>query len=145
MTLTVRTSRKIQAPIDLVWRIISDTNNEPSYWPGMKSVTNMRKDKSIIEREVEVILGYRCVETVRLHPEKHLLQCKIYKGPMVGEKSIAATKLPGEDTDTKVEVVWTIGFRGIFRIFWPLARIYVVASSWRALANLEKRLILCRV
>jgi len=137
MAFTVRASRTIRAPIDLVWEIMSDTDNEPSLWPGMKSVTNIRRGQSIIEREVEIILGYRCTETIKLYPELYSLQYKIYKGPIVGEKSIVAKKQSGGSV-TKVEVIWTIDFRGLFRIFWPLAKICLARSSWRALGNLEK-------
>lgn len=54
MVKIITTSRKIPAPLDRVWDIISNTDDETQYWRGLYAVYDIRRKDNIIEREVTV-------------------------------------------------------------------------------------------
>jgi cytochrome oxidase assembly protein ShyY1 len=39
----IRISREISAPIDQVWNIVADVDNETKYWPTFKEIKNINK------------------------------------------------------------------------------------------------------
>ena len=41
---------KINAPLDKVWDIISDIDNEPKFWKGTKEVRNISKERNKVNR-----------------------------------------------------------------------------------------------
>jgi uncharacterized protein YndB with AHSA1/START domain len=45
----IRVSREISAPIDQVWRIVSNIDNETKYWPTFKAIKNMDKTGNTTE------------------------------------------------------------------------------------------------
>src|SRR5918911_1726910 len=69
--VAINASREVSAPIDRVWDVISDIDNEPQYWHGTKSVKNISRNGNIIEREVIISFkDSRCHQTVILKPKK---------------------------------------------------------------------------
>ncbi len=36
--ITVNASREMSAPVDRIWNIVADVDNEPKYWRGTKTV-----------------------------------------------------------------------------------------------------------
>ena len=52
--ITINASREISAPIDRIWNIVADVDNEPRYWRGTKTVKNISKADNKIEREVTI-------------------------------------------------------------------------------------------
>src|ERR671920_2542281 len=62
-----RISNEIPAPLDDVWKIVSDIDREPEYWHGTKSVMNIRKVGNIVESET--VIAFRksiCKEILTL-------------------------------------------------------------------------------
>ena len=62
---TFQISNEIPAPVDDVWKIVSDIDREPEYWHGTKSVMNIRKVGNMVERET--VIAFRnsvCKEIV---------------------------------------------------------------------------------
>jgi uncharacterized protein YndB with AHSA1/START domain len=53
----IRVSREISAPVNKVWAIVSDIDNEAKYWSIIKNITNINKTDTITEREVTVQAG----------------------------------------------------------------------------------------
>jgi hypothetical protein len=53
----IRVSREISAPVDKVWNIISNIDNETKYWPAFKDIKNINKTGNTTEREVTLIAG----------------------------------------------------------------------------------------
>ncbi len=53
----ISVSREISAPLDQVWRIVSDIDNETKYWPTFKAIKNIDKTGNTTEREVTLIAG----------------------------------------------------------------------------------------
>jgi uncharacterized protein YndB with AHSA1/START domain len=41
--ITINASREISAPLDRIWNIVADVDNEPEYWRSTKTVKNISK------------------------------------------------------------------------------------------------------
>ena len=71
--ITINASRELSAPLDQIWNIIADVDNEPEYWRGTKTVKNIRKAGNKIEREVTIAFkDSKCRQTVVLNPKNQL-------------------------------------------------------------------------
>jgi ribosome-associated toxin RatA of RatAB toxin-antitoxin module len=63
-------NRLASATLDRVWEVVSDVDNEPKYFDGLRSIKNISKSGNVIEREV--VVGFRKSEgrqTVTLKPK----------------------------------------------------------------------------
>jgi uncharacterized protein YndB with AHSA1/START domain len=110
----IKVSREISAPVDQVWNIVSDVDNETKYWSTSKNIKNINKTDNIIEREVTVRAGPQDAKThqfVTVNPEQMLIQTNITEGPVTGTKVITLTPL--SDNKTKVDVLWNLDLSSI--------------------------------
>ena len=111
----IQVGAELSAPIDKVWNIISDIDNEPKYWYGTKHVKNIVKNGNVIEREVIISFkNSKCKETVVLEDKKSI-KIKITDGPINGTKTIIIN--PIGDTKTKIDVIWNIKVTGLLGMF----------------------------
>jgi carbon monoxide dehydrogenase subunit G len=53
----IKISREISAPIDQVWNIVSDIDNDTKYWSTFKAIENINETGNVIEREVTLLAG----------------------------------------------------------------------------------------
>ena len=53
----IKVSREISAPIDQVWNIVSDIDNDTKYWSTFKAIKNINETGNVIEREVTLLAG----------------------------------------------------------------------------------------
>src|SRR5919107_6223783 len=58
----IKASREISAPIDQVWNVVSDVDNETKYWSTFKAIKNINKTAmnmtaNTTEREVTLAAG----------------------------------------------------------------------------------------
>ena len=111
----MKASREITAPVDKVWKIVSDVDNEPKYWSQVKSIKNINKtDNNFIEREVIVTAGPQDAKTyqfVTVKPEQMVIQTNITQGPVTGSKVL--TLSPSSENKTKIDALWNIDLSGI--------------------------------
>ena len=110
----IKVSHEISAPVDQIWNIVSDIDNEPKYWPTSKNIRNINKTDNIIEREVIVRAGPQDTKThqfVTVNPELRLIQTNITEGPVTGSRVITLTPL--YDNITKVDVLWNLDLSNI--------------------------------
>jgi carbon monoxide dehydrogenase subunit G len=124
MVEIINASREILAPLDRVWKIISNVDGEPRYWRDLTGVYNISKNRNVIEREVTVGLrDLKGRQTLVLYPKKSI-ELTLTEGPMIGVGII--TLIPSSsdnETTTRVNVSWDIklsdniplSFRGIVR------------------------------
>jgi hypothetical protein len=124
MVEIINASREILAPLDRVWKIISNVDGEPRYWRDLTGVYNISKNRNVIEREVT--MGLRDLkgrQTLVLYPKKSI-ELTLTEGPMIGVGII--TLIPSSsdnETTTRVNVSWDIklsdniplSYRGIVR------------------------------
>ena len=49
--IIINDRREVSAPLDRVWDIVADVDNNPVHWPNLRTVDNISKDGIVIERE----------------------------------------------------------------------------------------------
>ena len=77
---TIQVEVEINAPIDKVWDIVSDIDNEPKFWKGTKEVRNISKEGNTINREVTIAFrDQKCLQKVKIHP-KEKIEAQFTKG-----------------------------------------------------------------
>jgi len=130
----IEASREINAPVEQVWKIASDVDNEPKYWHGTKSVKNLKVDGNTINREVIIAFkNSKCVETVILNPTKSI-EVQITDGPIKGSKVITLNDIGGK---TKVDVVWDIKLSGMMSMFTGMVKGHIEQGTKDALERIS--------
>jgi len=78
----------INTPIDKVWDIVSDLDNEPKFWKGTKETKIISRDGNIVTREIIIAFrDSRCMQTITIQP-KEKIHAKFTKGIIKGSKTI---------------------------------------------------------
>lgn len=132
---TINASREISAPLDRVWDIVADVDNEPHYWHGTKTVKNISKSGNTIEREVTIAFkDSKCRQTVVLNPKKSV-EIAITDGPLKGTKVV--TLSPSGDR-TKIDVVWDIKLAGFLGMFTGMVKKHIAEGTEEALERIAK-------
>jgi ribosome-associated toxin RatA of RatAB toxin-antitoxin module len=132
---TINASREISAPLNKVWDIVADVDNEPEYWHGTKTVKNISRSGNTIEREVTIAFrDSKCRQTVVLNPKKSV-EVAITDGPLKGNKVI--TLIPSGDR-TKIDVVWDIKIAGFLGMFTGMVKKHIAEGTEEALERIAK-------
>lgn len=131
-----RTSKKINAPVTEVWRILSDTDREPEFWHGTKSVKNISKSGNTVQREVVIAFKNSvCKETVTIDPMKSVTT-EITDGPMKGRKTVVINA-DGQNASV-VDVDWDIRLSGFMSIFSKMVKKHILEGTNDALERISK-------
>ena len=131
-----RTSKKINAPVTEVWRILSNTDREPEFWHGTKSVKNISKSGNTVEREVVIAFKNSvCKETVTIDPMKSVTT-EITDGPMKGRKTVVINA-DGQNASV-VDVDWDIRLSGFMSIFSKMVKKHILEGTNDALERISK-------
>lgn len=132
---TINASREISAPLDRVWDIVADVDNEPEYWHGTKTVKNISRSGNTIEREVTIAFkDSKCRQTVVLNPKKSV-EITIIEGPLKGTKAV--TLSPSGDK-TRIDVVWDIKLAGFLGMFTGMVKKHIAEGTDEALERIAK-------
>lgn len=132
---TVSISREINAPLDKVWDIISDVDNEPQYWHGTKSIRNISKNGNIIQREVIIAFkDSKTMQTVTLNP-KTSIDTRVTDGPITGSRVVT---LSAAGSGTKVDVVWEFKLAGLLSVFGGMVKKHIGEGTEQALERIAK-------
>lgn len=134
--MTINASRDVSAPLDRIWNIVADVDNEPRYWHGTKTVKNISKVDYKIEREVTIAFkDSKCRQTVLLNPQKSI-EIMITEGPIRGTKTV--TLSPLGNLKTRIDVVWNIKLTGFLSIFTGMVKKHIAEGTEEALARIAK-------
>lgn len=132
---TISVSREISAPLDKVWAVVSDVDNEAQYWHGTKSVRNISKDGNVIKREVVIAFkDSKTMQTVTLDPLSSI-ETKITEGPITG---IRLLKLSSSGSWTKVDVTWDFKLSGFMGMFTGMVKKHIKDGTEQALERIAK-------
>lgn len=132
--VTIQVTRDIRAPLEKVWVIVSDIDNEPAYWRGTKSIKNISKNGNVTEREVIIAFKEsKCKETVVLDAKKSV-KVNITEGPMKGSKIIALES--AGNSKTTVQVLWDIRLSGFARVFTAMIKKHIKQGTEEALERI---------
>lgn len=130
----IEVSKEINAPLEKVWKIASDLDNEPKYWHGTKSVKNIKVEGNTIDREVIIAFkNSKCKETVVLDPMKSI-EVSITDGPMKGTKTITLNDVDGK---TNVDVIWDIKLSGMMSMFTGMVKGHIQQGTEDALERIR--------
>jgi ribosome-associated toxin RatA of RatAB toxin-antitoxin module len=134
--ITVNASREMSAPVDRIWNIIADVDNEPKYWRGTKTVKNIHKAENKIEREVTIAFkDSKCRQTVLLNPKKSV-EIMITRGPIRGSKTVLLNPL--DNHKTRIDVVWNIKLTGFLGLFTVMVKRHIAEGTDEALVRIAK-------
>ena len=111
----IKVSREISAPIDKVWNIVSNIDNETKYWSIIKNVKNINETDIITEREVTVQAGpggdSKTHQFVNVDPSHFAVNMNITEGPITGSRTITLTS--DNNATTRIDVIWEINLSDI--------------------------------
>src|SRR5574338_1127526 len=87
----IRAFVQINAPLDRVWNLVSDLDNEPKFWKGTKQIRNISKEGNTVKREVTIVFkDSKCMQTVTLYPKEKIVG-QFTEGILNGTKTITLT------------------------------------------------------
>jgi ribosome-associated toxin RatA of RatAB toxin-antitoxin module len=134
--ITVNASREMSAPVDRIWNIVADVDNEPKYWRGTKTVKNISKAENKIEREVTIAFkDSKCRQTVLLTPKKSV-EIMITQGPIRGTKTVLLDPL--DNYKTRIDVVWNVKLTGFLGLFTGVVKRHIAEGTDEALFRIAK-------
>jgi uncharacterized protein YndB with AHSA1/START domain len=140
----IKVSREISGPIDQVWNVVSDIDNETKYWPTFKTINNINMTAinmtaNITEREVTLLTGPLGETTthqfVTVNSEQFVVETNITEGPVTGTRVL--TLSPSSNTNTtKIDVFWNIDLSGIPIFGRGFAKDGIMRTTEEALSNI---------
>ncbi|MDO8640591.1 MAG: SRPBCC family protein [Nitrosarchaeum sp.] len=133
----IEVSVEISAPIDKVWDIISDIDNEPKFWKGTKEIRNISKNGNIITREITIAFrDQKCMQEVKLQP-KEKIEFIFTKGIIDGTKIITLTL---KDEKTLLKVKWDIKLTGMMGMFTGMIKKHIESGTVQALQKIKEEI-----
>lgn len=134
---TIETSTIINAPVDKVWEIVSDIDNEPKFWKGTKQIRNISKDGNIIKREVTIVFkDSKCMQTVTLYPKEKIIG-QFTEGILNGTKTV---KLTPQENGTKLETIWDVKLSGMMGMFTGMVKKHIKNGTEQALESIKQEI-----
>jgi uncharacterized protein YndB with AHSA1/START domain len=114
----IRISREISAPIDQVWNIVADVDNETKYWPTFKEIKNINKTNNTTEREVTIVAGpqgdTKTHQFITVNPDQFVVETNITEGPVTGSRVLTLSPSTGNNaTATMIDAVWKVDLSSI--------------------------------
>ena len=140
----IKASREISAPIDQVWNVVSDIDNETKYWSTFKTIKNINMTatnmtSNTTEREVTLQTG-PLGETithqfVTVNPEQFVVETNITEGPVTGTRVL--TLSPSSNINaTMIDVFWNVDLSGIPIFGRGFAKDGITRTTEEALGNI---------
>jgi carbon monoxide dehydrogenase subunit G len=131
----IEASVEIGAPIDKVWDIVSDIDNEPKFWKGTKEIRNISKKENIVNREITIAFrDQKCMQEVKLYP-KEKIEAVFTKGIIDGIKIITLT---AKDGKTLLKVQWDIKLTGMMGMFTGMIKKHIENGTVQALQKIKE-------
>jgi uncharacterized protein YndB with AHSA1/START domain len=113
----IMVSREISAPIDQVWNIVWDIDNDTKYWSTFKAIKNINETGNVIEREVTLLAGpqgdTKTHQFVTVNPEQFVVDTNITEGPVTGSRVLTLSPSSENNTTTKIDATWKVDLSGI--------------------------------
>ena len=134
---TIEVKVKINAPIEKVWKVVSDIDNEPRFWKGTKEVKNISKNQNTIEREITIAFrDQKCMQQVTLDPMKQI-HAKFTKGIINGEKIMS---LIPEGDRTTLQTQWDMKLTGMMGMFTSMIKNHIKSGTEQAMQKIKEEI-----
>ena len=144
----IKASREVSSPIDQVWNIASDIDNETKYWSTFKAIKNINTTTvnmtaNTTEREVTIETGPLgesvSHQFVTVNPEQYVVETNITEGPVTGTRTL--TLSPSSNTNTtRIDALWNVDLSGIPFFGRGFAKDGILRTTEEALANIAAQL-----
>ena len=138
----IRVSREISAPVDQVWGIVSNIDNETKYWPTFKAIKNINKTGNTTEREVTLIAGplgeTKTRQIVTVDPGQFAVETNLTEGPVTGTRVLALSQPAEDNTKTKIDAVWKVDLSGISILGRGFAKDGITGTTEEALGKIAQ-------
>ena len=141
----IRASREISAPIDQVWNVVSDIDNETKYWSTFKAIKNINMTAinmtaNTTEREVTLVVGPQgetvTHQFVTVNPEQFVVETNITEGPVTGTRVLTLSPSTSSTNATKIDVLWNVDLSGIPIFGRGFAKDGIMRTTEEALSNI---------
>ena len=131
----INVSVEINAPIDKVWDIVSDIDNEPKFWKGTREIRNISKNGDTVNREITIAFrDQKCMQEVKLQP-KEKIEAVFTKGIIDGTKIITLT---AKDEKTLLKTKWDIKLTGMTGMFTGMIKKHIESGTEQALQKIKE-------
>jgi uncharacterized protein YndB with AHSA1/START domain len=144
----IKASREVSSPIDQVWNVASDIDNETKYWSTFKAIKNINTTAvnmtaNTTEREVTIETGPLgesvTHQFVTVNPEQYVVETNITEGPVTGTRTL--TLSPSSNTNTtRIDALWNVDLSGIPFFGRDFAKDGILRTTEEALANIAAQL-----
>ena len=126
---------QIKAPLEKVWDIVSDVDNEPKFWKGTKEVRNISKEGNKINREITIAFkDKKCMQEVTIFP-KEKIEAIFTDGIIQGTKTVNVT--PNDDNIT-LQAIWDIKLSGMMGMFTGMVKKHIKSGTEQALQSIKE-------
>ena len=126
---------QINAPVEKVWNIISDLDNEPKFWKGTKEVRNISKDGNKVTREITIAFkDKKCMQEVTLFPQEKI-EAVFTDGIIQGTKSV---NLSTTDNGVILDAKWDIKLSGMMGMFTGMIKKHIKSGTEQALQSIKE-------
>jgi carbon monoxide dehydrogenase subunit G len=137
-TIKIDASRVVAAPLDKVWDIVADIDNDPKYYRGLNDIKNISKEGNKIEREVAVgFLKHRARQTIVLNHKKSV-EVTMNRGPIQGTR--ITTLRPVGEGKTGIDVSWRFTPSGIPVFVHEMVKSEITRGTNEALEKIANEL-----
>ena len=131
----IEASVVINAPVDKVWEIVSDLDNEPKFWKGTKEVRNISKNENVVEREITIAFkDKKCLQKINIYP-KEKIEATFTKGIIDGTKTIT---ISANEQKTNLSTVWNIKLSGMMGMFTGIVKKHIQSGTEQALQSIKE-------
>lgn len=128
---------EINAPIDKVWDVISDIDNEPKFWKGTKEIRNISKEGNAVNREITIAFrDQKCLQQVKIYP-KEKIEAKFTKGIIDGEKIVS---LIAKNEKTVLSTYWNIKLTGMMGMFTGMIKNHIKSGTEQAMQSIKEEI-----
>jgi uncharacterized protein YndB with AHSA1/START domain len=144
----IKVSREIYAPIDQVWNVVSDIDNETKYWSTFKAIKNINTTAvnmttNTTEREVTIVTGpfgeTITHQFVTVNPEKFVVETNITQGPVTGTRTLTLNPSYSNSNATKIDVFWNVDMSGVPIFGRAFAKDGIMRTTEEALNNIASQ------
>lgn len=93
---TINVTWEISAPVNQVWGIISNVDNESQYWSTYKEINNINKTDNIIERQVIISAGPQnntSHQILKVYPDQMKIKANLTEGLVTGSRILELESL----------------------------------------------------
>jgi uncharacterized protein YndB with AHSA1/START domain len=145
----IRAAREIPSPIDQVWNVVSDIDNETRYWSTFKAIKNINTvpinmTSNTTEREVTIEAGpfgdTVTHQFVTVNPEQFVIKTNITEGPVTGTRTLTLTASSSSTNATKIDVLWNVDLSGIPPFGRGFAKDGILRTTEESLTNIAAEL-----